>query len=102
MNVALSRIPAEQTVHLRLYVTGQTASAQRAQEAIALLAKNSSTIDFDIQVIDVLANPEAALRDNVYATPTVIRSDSGIERRLIGDLSCTEKVEVGLLLEQTR
>lgn len=99
MNVALTPVPDSQTIHLRLYVTGQTASAQRAQNALKALVANHCEDDFRVQVIDVLSNPEAAVRDNVYATPTIIRSDNGIERRLIGDLSSSEKIEVGLLLE---
>lgn len=88
-----------QAVSLKLYVTGRTPGALRARQAVESLLQSRSGAGIDLRVVDVLADPEAALIDDVYATPTIIRTGGGIERRLIGDLSSVEKLEIGLLLE---
>lgn len=80
---------------LRLYVTGQTPSAERAIATLEELRK-----DFDgrisVEVIDVLDDPVAALSDDVYATPTVFRIAPAPVRRLFGDLSRKETLILGL------
>ena len=101
MNVALPKTTVQQAVQLRLFVTGNTVSAQRAQKALEELASTLGPDRFDIQVFDVLSNPEAALRNKVFATPTVIRSLNGDEHRLVGDFSSPEKLEAGLRLNET-
>ena len=88
-----------QLVSLKLFVTGRTPGALRARQAVESLLESRSGAGIDIKIVDVLADPDAALIDNVYATPTIIRTGGGIERRLIGDLSSVEKLEIGLLLE---
>ncbi|MEQ8508414.1 MAG: circadian clock KaiB family protein [Rhodospirillaceae bacterium] len=85
-------------VILKLFVTGRTPSAMRARSALQKLIETQNRADLHLQVIDVLADPQAAVVDNVFATPTLIKIGEGEERRLIGDLSSVEKVEVGLLL----
>ena len=98
MNVALPSTTVRQVIRLQLFVTGKTVSAQRAQKALENLASNLGADRFEIQVFDVLANPEAALRNEIFATPTVIRSHDGDERRLVGDFSSPEKLEASLQL----
>ncbi|NKB45118.1 MAG: circadian clock protein KaiB [Alphaproteobacteria bacterium] len=88
-----------QPVSLKLFVTGRTPGALRARQAVESLLESRSGSGIDIKIVDVLADPDSALVDNVYATPTIIRTGGGIERRLIGDLSSVEKLEIGLLLE---
>ncbi len=87
------------SINLRLYVTGQTPSAERAIAALEDLRK-----DFDgrlsVQVIDVLEDPASALNDDVYATPTVFRISPEPVRRLFGDLSRKDTLIVGLGLDQ--
>ena len=80
---------------LRLYVTGRTPSAERAIAALTALADETP---ITLQVIDVLDHPEAAMRDQVFATPTVIRVKPGPTRRVFGDLSSKEMLQVGLQL----
>lgn len=86
------------SISLRLYVTGQTPSAERAIAALEDLCR-----DFEgrisVQVIDVLEDPVAALNDDVYATPTVFRIAPEPVRRLFGDLSRKETLVVGLGLD---
>jgi circadian clock protein KaiB len=89
------------SISLRLYVTGQTPSAERAIATLEDLRK-----DFDgrvsVQIIDVLEDPVSALNDDVYATPTVFRITPEPVRRLFGDLSRKEALIVGLGLDQAR
>lgn len=99
MNVALTHKPRPRAVQLKLYVTGDTVSARRAKTAITALVDTRPKDDFAVEVIDVLSHPETALRDNVYATPTLVCTNNGSLHRLVGDLSCPEKIEAGLQLK---
>lgn len=84
-------------IKLRLYVTGQTPSAERAIASLEGVLK-----DFEgrmqVEVIDVLEDPISALNDDVYATPTVFRMSPEPVRRLFGDLSRKEAIIAGLEL----
>jgi circadian clock protein KaiB len=88
---------------LRLYVTGRTVSAERARSALRDLerrfAPQSGDITLFTEVIDVLDDPESAGRDQVFATPTVIRISPGPQVRLFGDLSSADKLMHGLKLD---
>lgn len=77
-------------VHLRLYVTGRTPAALEAIAAVRSLERELRE-DFGacaIDVIDVLDDPGAALRDGIYATPTIMRVKPGPARRIFGRI-CT-------------
>jgi circadian clock protein KaiB len=89
---------AKQIVTLRLYVAGQT---PKSLSAIANLKKIcdehlSAKNKIEIQVIDLLANPQLAAKDQIVAIPTLIRSLPSPVKRIIGDLSNMERVLVGL------
>ncbi|MBM3512651.1 MAG: circadian clock protein KaiB [Alphaproteobacteria bacterium] len=91
-------------VALRLYVTGQTPSAERAKLCLASVCDELSRgghWKVDLKVIDVLSDPESAVMDEVFATPTVIRVVPAPTRRLFGDLSSPEMVLVGLQIAET-
>ena len=97
--------PADARVALRLYVTGATPSAERAKACLKTVCDDlrrrrsesgGSPAAVDLQVIDVLSDPESATMDDVFATPTVIRVAPAPTRRLFGDLSSPEMVMVGL------
>lgn len=87
------------TISLRLYVTGQTPSAERA---IATLDELRNDFDgrVSVQIIDVLEDPVSALNDDVYATPTVFKLAPEPVRRLFGDLSHKETLVMGLGLSE--
>ena len=89
---------------LRLYVTGHTASADRARTALRdverRLAAQQGEGHVFTEVIDVLDDPESAGRDQVFATPTLIRLAPGPQLRLFGDLSSPDKLIQGLKLER--
>ena len=84
MTMAASQEPIQ--VHLRLYVTGRTPAALEAIAAARDLEQELRR-DFGacaIDVIDVLDDPGAALRDGIYATPTIMRLTPGPARRIFG------------------
>lgn len=83
---------------LRLYVTGSTPSATQAVSTLTELQREAGEDKVSLEVIDVLDNPEAALNDDVYATPTVFRVTPEPSRRLFGNLSSIEMLIVGLQL----
>lgn len=84
-------------VHLRLYVTGRTPAAADALAAVRALQQTlgaACTVD----VIDVLDDPGAALRDGIYATPTVVRVRPAPLRRIFGRITA-ESLQEDLQLD---
>jgi circadian clock protein KaiB len=92
------------TICLRLFVTGQTVSAQRARAALAelerrLVAERGPGAVVS-EVVDVLATPDIAARDDIFATPTIVRLLPGPSLRLFGDLSSADQLMASLELSQ--
>lgn len=85
-------------IRLRLYVTGQTPSAERAIATLEDLRKDFGE-NMIVEIIDVLDDPVSALNDDVYATPTVFRTAPEPVKRLFGDLSRKETLIIGLGLK---
>ena len=83
---------------LRLYVAGQTPKSVRAVENLTILCEAHLAGRYRIEVIDLLETPQLARGDEIVAVPTLIRALPEPVRRIIGDLSDTEKVLVGLQL----
>lgn len=81
---------------LKLYVTGQTSRSQRAIGHLRQIAKG---LEADVEIIDVLENPQMAEDDSILATPTLIKASPVPIRRIIGDLSDEKKVLLGLDLD---
>ncbi len=81
---------------LKLYITGQTS---RSQQAIAYLRQIVKGLEADLEIIDVMENPQMAEDDAILATPTLIKVSPLPIRRIIGDLSDGKKVLLGLDLE---
>ncbi|MBU1615917.1 circadian clock protein KaiB [bacterium] len=81
---------------LRLYVTGQTPNSVRAMENLKKVLKKDLKEIYELQVIDVLKNPQLAEDEKILATPMLSRVLPLPVRRIIGDLSDKEKVLLGL------
>lgn len=81
---------------LKLYITGQAPNSLRAIQNLKLLVKEVFETEPDIKIIDVLQNPQAAEDDKIIATPTLVKELPQPLRKMIGDLSNTEKVLAGL------
>ncbi len=81
---------------LRLYVAGQTAKSVVAMNNLKQVCETHLAGRYEIEVIDLLRNPKLAAGDQILAIPTLVRRLPEPLKRIIGDLSDTEKVLVGL------
>lgn len=81
---------------LRLYVTGQTPRTEKAIANLRRICQEDLHGKYDLQIIDVLKNPQLAEDEKILATPTLIKRLPPPLRRVIGDLSDKEKVLLGL------
>ena len=85
---------------LRLYVAGQTPKAITAFTNLKKICEKQLEGKYSIEVIDLLENPQLANEYQIVALPTLIRKLPVPVRNIIGDLSDTERVLIGLdLLE---
>jgi|SRR5579864_9700426 len=81
---------------LRLYVAGRTATSIRAFENLKQFCEEHLQGLYQIQVIDLLERPALASGDQIIAVPTLVRRLPSPVKKIIGDLSNTERVLVGL------
>jgi circadian clock protein KaiB len=81
---------------LRLYVTGQTPRSVLAIENMRRICAEHLAENYTLEVIDLYQHPEACQHQQIVAAPTLIKVLPHPLRRIIGDLSNTEKVLVGL------
>lgn len=84
---------------LRLYVAGQTPRCVQAFKHLQQLCAEHLAGHYSIEVIDLLKNPTLAAGDQIIAIPTLVRKLPRPMKKIIGDLSNTEKVLVGLNLK---
>jgi circadian clock protein KaiB len=100
---AKARVPrpaprTPQVWKLRLFVAGQTAKSTRALANLKSLCEERLKGRYQIEVIDLLENPHMARGDQIVAVPTLeIKLPQSVQR-IIGDLSNTDRVLVGLAL----
>ena len=83
---------------LRLYVAGHTVKAMAAIANLKTICEEQLKGRYEIEVIDLLGNPKLAREDQIVALPTLVRKLPSPLRKIIGDLSDTERVLVGLNL----
>ena len=81
---------------LRLYVAGMTPKCLTAFANLKKICEKHLQGCYSIEVIDLLENPQLAKGDQILAIPTLVRKLPEPVRKIIGDLSNTEKVLVGL------
>jgi circadian clock protein KaiB len=87
---------------LRLYIAGNTAHCAAAIANLRHICDEFLKVDYRLQVIDLLKNPALARGDQIFAVPTLVRRLPAPARKIIGDLSNTERVLVGLDLRERR
>ena len=87
---------------LKLYVAGQTPKSLRAFENLKLLCDEHLAGQYTIEVVDLLVNPRLAKEDQIVAIPTLVRKLPDPMRKIIGDLSDTERTLIGLQLISTK
>ncbi|MDD5094510.1 MAG: circadian clock protein KaiB [Dehalococcoidia bacterium] len=87
---------------LKLYITGQTPKSERAIANMQSICQNELEGQYELVIIDVLERPQLAEDEKILATPTLIKVLPPPLARVIGDLSDTEKVLIGLNMEPLR
>ena len=93
---ALRKSPLKRAKYiLRLYVSG---SSTRSLKAVSNLKKlcDEHLPDYDLEVIDIYKNPEAARTEQIIAAPTLVKKLPEPLRRFVGDLSNTQKILIGV------
>lgn len=94
--------PVDPTLwELRLYVAGKTARSVTALENLTRLCEEHLPGKYKIEVVDLLVHPKLARGDQIVAIPTLVRKLPPPLRKVIGDLSNTERTLVGLQLRST-
>ncbi len=94
--------PADEIWDLRLYVAGQTARSLTAISNLKKLCEEHLCGRYRIEVIDLLIHPQLASGDQILAIPTLVRKLPEPLKRIIGDLSDSERTLVGLDLRPGR
>jgi len=77
---------------LRLYVTDQTPTARKAMDSSRTLLDGALPGQYELEIVDILATPELAEKDEVIATPTLVRKSPLPLRRAVGCFSNSERV----------
>jgi circadian clock protein KaiB len=97
-------IGQERTVlwELRLYVAGQTPKSITAFANLRRLCEEHLAGQYSIEIIDLMENPQLGRGDQILAVPTLVRKLPTPIKKIIGDLSNTERVLVGLDLRPAR
>lgn len=94
--------PRGEMWELRLYVAGLTPNSLTAFENLKNICQEHLEGRYRIEVIDLVANPQLAKGDQIIAVPTLIRNLPTPVKKIIGNLSNTEKVLVGLDLRKVK
>jgi len=81
---------------LRLYVAGQTPKSVLAFRNLKQICEQHLQGRYEIEIVDLLKNPQLARGDQILAVPTLVRRLPEPIKKIIGDLSNTERVLVGL------
>ena len=80
----------------RLYVIDDTPSSKKAITSLKSLLEDEFEGLYSLEIIDLLENPQSALKDSIFATPTLVKILPPPSRRILGDISNREKVLAGL------
>lgn len=87
---------ASKKYQLRLYIAGNTPKSSAALKNLKMYCEGHLQGIYEIEVIDLLVNPQLAEGDQILAIPTLVKKVPEPVRKIIGDLSNEEKVLVGL------
>jgi len=87
---------AQENFVLRLYIAGQTPKCMRAFLNLKRICEEYLTNRYHIEMIDLLNDPALARGDQILAVPTLVRRVPQPVRKIIGDLSNTQRVLAGL------
>jgi circadian clock protein KaiB len=87
-----------ETWHLRLYVAGESPKSLLAFANLKAMCAEHLDHPYEIEIVDLLQSPRLARGDEIIAIPTLVRRLPAPMRKIIGDLSDTDRVLVGLQL----
>jgi circadian clock protein KaiB len=87
---------AKKKYDLRLYVAGQTPRSLLALTNLKRICEEHLDGNYRVEIIDLLQRPQLAAGDQILAIPTLVRTIPKPARKIIGDLSNTERVLIGL------
>jgi len=93
---ARTKAPKSAKWEMRLYVAGRTPKCMRAIANLTQICEDHLPGIYHIEVVDLLVNPRLGKGDQILAIPTLVRQLPAPMRKIIGDLSNTEAVLVGL------
>lgn len=99
---ARSQQRTQKTYELRLYVAGQTPKSLAAFANLKKICEEHLAGQYHIEVIDLLKKPQLASGDQILAIPTLVRKLPSPIKKIIGDLSNTERVLVGLDIREEK
>ena len=108
MNKTLAKKPrTSKSTHgnfweLRLYIAGQTPNSIAAIANLKKICEDQLSGKYRIEVIDLLKKPQLAKGDQIVAIPTLVRRLPPPVKRIVGNLSKTEHVLVGLDIQRAR
>jgi circadian clock protein KaiB len=94
--MSMNTMAHEDFYDLRLYVAGQTPKSVAALANLKRFCEEHLAGKYKIEVVDLVENPKLARGDQILAIPTLVRRLPEPIRKIIGDLSNTERVLVGL------
>ena len=97
---ASKKLTTPAPVTLRLYIAGQTPKSLTAIANLKRICEQHMDGDYHIDVVDLMANPQLAASDQILAIPTLVRKLPEPVRKIIGDLSSTQRVLVALELSE--
>ena len=99
----IAAVPSAGSIYqLRLYVAGQTPKSVLAFKNLKQICEEHLFGRYEIEIVDLLENPQLARGDQILAVPTLVRRLPEPIKKIIGDLSNTERVLVGLDLQERR
>jgi len=100
----MSQVPpaAERALRLRLYVAGDAPNSLAAQVNLRAALAGLPADHIDLEIIDVLQEPERGLVDDVLMTPMLVRREPRPERRMLGNLSAASALRSVLAIDEAR
>jgi circadian clock protein KaiB len=100
MNTRKNGSPVDsEKFQLRLYTAGQTPKSLAAIKNLKKVCEEHFAGRYEVEIVDLLKNPRLAKDDQIVAIPTLVRKLPEPVRKIIGDLSDTERTLVGLQLK---
>ena len=87
------------TLRMKLYISGKTPKSNRAVASVKKICEEHYAGRYELAVIDILEDPEAAEREQIMATPMLIKESPAPARRIVGDLTNKSKVLAAIVDE---